>query len=159
MVVQAITSPLQWLTLITPPLSPVAAINQHTVRTSVSFRSVTVLKHKRQAERGKNHGRIYPTINHMEQQARSAESLAHCVASGILYIFLADIKCWRDVMRSAPVLLAQPLDHMGPRNTTMAWMAGTKLFERRLSAGSAAPGAALELFGAPGPSGGMSSHL
>lgn len=123
-----------------------------------------MLKHKREAERRKPHWGIYATIEHMEHAARTASKLApqqvsHCGASGILYIALADVKCWRDVMRSAPILISQPLGHMGPRNTTMAWKAGTKLFERRLSAGSAAPAAALELFGAPGPSGGVSSHL
>lgn len=42
--VQAITSSLQWLTLITPPLSPATAITQHMVRTSFSFISVTVAR-------------------------------------------------------------------------------------------------------------------
>lgn len=36
------------------------------------------------------------------QPARSAQTSPLCVASGVLYICSADIKCWRDVMRSAP---------------------------------------------------------
>lgn len=69
------------------------------------------------------------------QPARSAESSPLCVASGVLYICLADIKCWRDVMRSALILISQSLDYMEHKITTMAWMARAKLSKRRLSAG------------------------
>lgn len=160
--VQAITSSLQWLTLITPPLLPVTAINQHMVGWPLFYLWLwnETKSTKREAEK-RQLGWIHPTTDHVERTEPSSSKVWPCASlRGFLYICLAGIKRWRS--RKCDQLPFWSRSHStiwGPRkhNNGLGWL--HKALRALSQRGSAAPAAASELFGTAGASGGAIASL